>query len=253
MVAGSAGTNAQSLEDFVKQKGVATLDDMEPASRSVQKMDPSLLHQFTKHKGLASFDDEEEEELLLPQGHHELVVHIEHCTAQRPSRTGSLRGSSQKYEDHTTQLKEVLQPLCGDGSLRIAVNQQELSASADGSRRPRSRPASAGSGSGSRIAVPAPLQPAWPEQATRTGPPGWPRIGAFEVSLVLRNLQSNVNQPPEPVYSKLQTGRWPCHSKLKTHFSSVLHEQLKQDEKDFAAFEMKQAVFRQETGAADPT
>jgi len=245
---------SSQLDDFVKQKGLSTFDDAEPAasSRQAQKHDPSLLQQFTKQKGLASFGDEEqEEELLLPQGHHELVVHVEHCTARRPSRTGSLRGSSEKYEEQAAQLREVLQPLSGEGSLRLEVNRPEHTGGAAPSRpQPRSRPASAGSGSSRSAVGPAPLQPVWPEN--RNGSQGWPRIGAFEVSFVLRNCQSQINQPSCAVYSKLQTGRWPAHGKLKAHMASLLHEQLKQDERDFAGYEMRQAVARQ-GGATNPT
>merc|ERR1711939_181632 len=85
-------------------------------------MDSTLLGQFARQKGLATFDDDATEELRLPLEHHELVVHVEHCTALRPSRTGSLRGSAQKYVDHFSQVEDVLRPLSGAGIITVLAN-----------------------------------------------------------------------------------------------------------------------------------
>merc|ERR1719450_589193 len=62
----------------------------------------------------------------------------------------------------------------------------------------------------------------------------WPRIGAFEVCFTLRNRTCGASYGPHPVYSKLQTGRWPLHTKLVQRLDEKLQELLKDDAHRFA-------------------
>jgi len=200
--------------------------------------DSSLLEQFAKQKGLATFDDEEEEEQqLFPQSQHEIVVHVEYCTALRPSRTGSLRGSSQKYIDHFSQLEDVFAPLRGDGELRVVANQKQHAApAASRTAAATKRPSSAATHRTVDASLGVNTSAARLMATDSEGGDGgrlWPRIGAFEVSLTLRNTQSGRTHGPALIHSKLETGRWPLHAKVRGRFLGVLNEMLKADEIDF--------------------
>lgn len=138
---------------------------------------------------------------------HELHVHVEYCTAKRPSRTGSLRGSAATYVERFQQLNELFTSMAGDATLDMAPNDPaHLGALAPG-RRPMPAAGTA------RL----PLQAAaWPDQSwdSKTKQ-SWPRLGAFEVSLTLKNTQSGKCYGPRPVYSKLETRSWPLLLKLE--------------------------------------
>jgi len=245
--ANSSSLDAALMNKVAKQKGLATVDADEEELQRQQ-----LLDKFAKQKGLATFDDEEEEQqqLRVPQAHHELHLHVEYCTALRPSR--SLRGSTQKYVDKCEQLEELLLPLKGDGMLFILPNQQEnAGGSAD---RPHSscanrvrlpaRPASADH----HMRPSSPLKPVWPENSSSASNSSWPRIGAFEVSFTLRNnLLKKVVYGPCLVYSKLQSGRWPLHTKLKSTIEQMLQEALAKDELEFGV----EQTLRQQISKSD--
>ena len=72
--------------------------------------------EFLKSRGVATFDDDAEsvDPRRTLEPHHELVVVVEYCTAPRPSRIGSLRGSAEKYTNCFALLDEALQPLKGE-------------------------------------------------------------------------------------------------------------------------------------------
>ena len=51
------------------------------------------------------------------QPHHNLVVIVEMCQAQRPSKLGSLKGSHAKYEEEFSRLEATMSTLAGNGSV----------------------------------------------------------------------------------------------------------------------------------------
>ena len=145
-----------------------------------------------------------------------LIVAIEHCKAQRPSRNGSLRGCSEAYVHHTQSLREHIHKVLFPGlvNVKVVVNGGPLSSNA-------------------KKVPPKPLQWRAPPKLssvqasetlqTATRPlsmPTAPRIGAFEVELVLQapgkesGVDSMVTFGPSVVFSKLETGRWPLHDRL---------------------------------------
>jgi len=243
---------SELFSEFTRQKGLSTFaaDEAAANSASTERLmkDSNLLDQFARQKGLATFGDEEQEELRLPLEHHELIIHVEHCTALRPSRTGSLRGSAEKYVDHFSQIEGALSELRGEGAISVLANvNEEDSAERGAAQQPQqqrpSRPQSAGV-IRSSPRPPSPLRQRWPEQLQQlqqlpNSKTSWPRIGAFEVTLTLHNTKSKARHGPCPVYSKLLTGVWPKHAKLRTRCGSILQELLKKDELDFS---MEKAV-----------
>ena len=85
----------------------------------------SALDNFVKQQGVAVWGDDEDGAALLgllPP--HELIIHVEHCVATRPSRTGSLSGSSQKYAEMFACLQAALKPLEGQGGLTVVTNER---------------------------------------------------------------------------------------------------------------------------------
>eukprot|EP00966_Prymnesium_polylepis_P183983 4264492-Prymnesium_polylepis.1 len=80
----------------------------------------SLLDAFAREKGMQCIDDlANEPQRLDLQSHHELVIAVEFCVAPRPSKLGSLRGSSEKYVAMYDALKDALVGLCGEGLLTL--------------------------------------------------------------------------------------------------------------------------------------
>ena len=196
----------------------------------------ALLEEFKRQKGLASFEDEEVAEPMRQLAeHHRLSVHVEHCTCIRPSH--HLRGSREKYTSYFTALEAALQPLqvpgqivarnaatathaCssrgarqGEGYLQLVANSPEWQGmpGLEEQQAPKSRPGSAGSVASHR----APLQPRLPPATLdaygfpSNGPPRWPRVGSFEVSYALTNTTSKVTYGPFLCFSKLQSERRP--------------------------------------------
>lgn len=153
-----------------------------------------------RSKGMRGMDDleAEGEPLLTLQSHHELVVVVELCCAQRPSKLGSLKGSHAKYEEQFNRMESIFDEVRGSGTVSV---QQWEAPSAGGSESSRpSRPQSAQSYT--RLARMQGLGSAVTERTA-------PRIGAFEVSCYLRNTTSNTNYPSCRLFSKLESGHWP--------------------------------------------
>ena len=210
-----------------------------------------LLSEFTKGKGLASFDDEEEEPLRELEDHHQLSIHVEHCDCVRPSH--HLRGSRAKYTQYFKDVSVYMQKFEGAGEVAVMANQPEWSGLptaqpamqaagmlAESMQEKPKRPASAAPG-GQRT----PLQPmALPgglgdQYGFLTPPQGrWPRVGSFEVNYTLLNVKSKANYGPYLLSSKLVTERWPNEAKLQSHLQEHLQLLLKQDEQHYALEKM---------------
>jgi len=175
--------------------------------------------------------EEEKPPLLTLQKHHDLVIVVEMCEAQRPSKLGSLKGSHEKYEEEFSRLQQTLDLLAGEGScsfhkwepgmgaVRIDPSTPgavRVSGGAGGGRQTRpqsaastrtSRPQSAMSAvSRNRLGREAAFLPgglgAKQEQFA-------PRIGAFEVTFKLVNTQSHKVYGPDLLFSKIESGCWP--------------------------------------------
>lgn len=204
----------------------------------------SLLEAHLLAKGLATIDDIDAEPLRQLQPHHILYIHLEHCTAQRPAF--SLRGTREKYESQAMLIEECVEQFRGDGDVKVLHNvppgappgRPSSAAGALGSGSPsgrQSRPQSAGSvrtpnwGSGNAMTTSHGLGKMGLAPTTQ-----FPRIGAFEVGVSLRNIATSTTYGPEPLASKLATGRWPSHKKVTTALSEHLQRWLKQDERSFA-------------------
>ena len=74
-----------------------------------------------KSKGLQTLDDldGDEPQLAQLQSHHVLIVIVELCEAQRPSKLGSLKGTHEKYEEEFSRLEDTLSELRGEGELKL--------------------------------------------------------------------------------------------------------------------------------------
>lgn len=191
-------SRATAVESVLKSKGIHTLDDLEA--------------------------EEKPKELQLA-AHHNLVVLVEMCQAQRPSKLGSLKGSHAKYEDELSRLEQTLQELAGDGTVEVIKWEPGMPAwpgtgsscaaqpaGGVGAHGRRSRPQSAGAASRSRP------QSAGVANSTRLQAMGLyagsserlaPRIGAFEVCYKLVNTQSGMQYGPVEIFSKIASGCWP--------------------------------------------
>ena len=94
-----------------------------PAESPGLNKDPSrsdVKDAVLKSRGILNLDDlDAAPQLLTLQAHHELVVIVELCEAQRPSKLGSLGGSHAKYEDTYNNLESWLSGLAGNGSVRL--------------------------------------------------------------------------------------------------------------------------------------
>ena len=184
--------------------------------------DQSLLDAFAKQKGMCCIDDADDEPAHLQmQQHHELSVAVEYCVAQRPSKLGSLRGSSAKYESMYDSLAEVLADLQGEGAITVRkATPTEVNAADSAALR----------------GMPVPLTPTRPQSANArlrsTGTPeddSVPRMGSFEVLFTLYNRQSGQKYGPIQIHSKLQTRQWPLMQKLRQRLDVHLQQFLGKD------------------------
>lgn len=187
-------SRATAIESVLKSKGLQTLDDLE---------------------------DPEEPLLLQLQAHHNLVVMVEMCQAQRPSKLGSLKGSHEKYEEEFTRLEQTLGTIAGEGSVEFIKWEPGMPAMPSSSSVPpppansgrRSRPQSAGTvRSGSRpqsAAVGSQNAQLRAYMGMQASERLAPRIGAFEVCYKLVNTQSGQQYGPVEVFSKIASGHWP--------------------------------------------
>ena len=147
-----------------------------------------------------------------------LELGIEYCTARRPSRNGSLRGNSKAYVEHCVKLKALVELMMGDDSskLRFVVNEPELS-------NFKARDSRQGMVPGSvwqvTLAAAGALRPSSAD-LIRGNAAFTPRLGSFEVSILLRASDEKQLQAfgPFQIFSKLEEGRWPYHDTLAQHF-----------------------------------
>jgi hypothetical protein len=159
-----------------------------------------------------------------------LEIGIEYCVARRPSRNGSLMGSSQAYVDHCTKLKALVEEMLGGdtSNVHFVVNEPGLiafdlqpqqhafgtgSLSAAGTVRPASanliRRGSLGIHTDSAAAAAA----------------FTPRLGSFEVAILLRSSGEVQHcYGPLTIFSKLAEGRWPYHSALAPQMRSRVQQ-----------------------------
>jgi len=199
----------------------------------MMERDSSLLDAFAKQKGMACIDDvDAEPERLSLQSHHELVVAVEFCVAPRPSKLGSLRGSSEKYVSMFDALQEPLDELRGEGmvTLRKASPTEVMAATLAAVR--------------GVVQAATPTRPASANARLRSGGPVddvAPRIGSFEVLFTLINCQSGAKYGPIQVHSKLHTRRWPLFDKLRQRLDAHLQQFLA---KDTGHYEFHQAKER---------
>jgi hypothetical protein len=209
-----------------------------------------LLSEFTKSKGLASFDDEEEEPLRQLEDQHQLSVHVEHCDCIRPSH--HLRGSREKYTQYYADVSVYMQKFEGAGEVVVKANQPEWSG------LPTAQPATQAADMLAQSMQAKPKRPASAAPSGRTplqpmALPGglgdqfgfltpqqgrWPRVGSFEVNYTLLNVKSKASYGPYLLSSKLMTERWPNEAKVHGHLQEHLQLLLKQDEQHYALEKM---------------
>lgn len=209
-----------------------------------------LLSEFTKSKGLASFDDEEEEPLRQLEDQHQLSIHVEHCDCIRPSH--HLRGSRGKYTQYFADVSVYMQKFEGAGEVVVKANQPEWSG------LPQAQPAAQATDMLAQSMQTKPKRPASAAPSGRTplqpmALPGgvgdqfgfltpqqgrWPRVGSFEVNYTLLNVKSKASYGPYLLSSKLMTERWPNEAKVHGHLQDHLQLLLKQDEQHYALEKM---------------
>ena len=202
----------------------------------------NLLTQFMKTKGCKTIgDDDDVEELMQLLAAHELIIHVEHCITRRPSRTGSLRGSAEKYEQHFSDLQAAMGPLQGAGRLSVLANHQDhapvSSSLAMGALSPVPKAPKRPGSANPAMRRTAPLQPLWVQEggaSQRVGCRSFPGIGAFEVAYTLRNTETGASYGPELVYSKLLSRQWPNPGKLRKTIGHSLQPLLKKDQSNSA-------------------
>lgn len=194
--------------------------------------DTSLLDAFAKQKGMLTVDDTEEEPRLCLLQHHELVVAVEHCTAVRPSKVGSLRGTNEKYTSTFSNLDGAMRELVGEGSCLVRKKTVgECLATLLAERR--------GLMGTSKSAAPLPARPQSASATLRGGGASsatsdehFPRIGSFEIAFSLVNRVTGNTYGPFEVHSKLQTRRWPLLEKLRQRVDAQLQLFLATDMRD---------------------
>lgn len=141
-----------------------------------------LLREFTRQKGLATFDDAEAPPAFELNSHHQVVVSVEHCTSARPSC--HLRGKQENYQTYLNLLRDCLRTAAGDGELALKVNESG-GASGNGlgeTARSNGRPGSAPSSGGRHSLATLLRVDAFgnPTGRTFTGDGKYPRVGSFE-------------------------------------------------------------------------
>ena len=88
-----------------------------------------MLDQYAMSKGLKMVNDDDEEAATHHEmtADHELVIHIEHCKADRPSKMGSLKGCKENYETKARDIETVIKSLSlGDGTVSVHINEEKI-------------------------------------------------------------------------------------------------------------------------------
>ena len=75
--------------------------------------------------------------------HHELTLHIEHCTAPRPSRLGTLTGRTEQYTEKLADIQKQLESsdVINNRPIEYVVNKAEVSESQRSDGAVQHRPA----------------------------------------------------------------------------------------------------------------
>jgi len=139
-----------------------------------------MLDQYAMSKGLKMVDDDDEEAATHHEmtADHELVIHIEHCKADRPSKMGSLKGCKENYETKARDIETVIKSLSlGAGTVAVHINDEKIHhelaggpspPAARGGKSPRAK-----STPSMRVSVTTPLSP-----TSTSGTQTWrPRYG----------------------------------------------------------------------------
>ena len=187
-----------------------------------------MLDQYAMSKGLKMVDDDDEEAVTHHEmtADHELVIHIEHCKADRPSKMGSLKGCKENYETKARDIETVIKSLSlGAGKVSVHINEEKIHnelaggpspPAARGGKSPRAK-----STPSMRVSVTTPLSPTstsgtqtwrppvrtrfgWQPQPTPEKKETWPRIGACEVTMQLRNTLLHTRYPTVTLASKIE-------------------------------------------------
>ena len=142
-----------------------------------------------------------------------LIVGSEYCTAPRPSRNGSLRGTSEAYVLHFERFRRLVhEVIFGSGCANVVTiaNNQRLETNAPD---PMLALYGIGAPDYKQPPVLATNQPTRAAAAPKAGAPAFqPRVGAFEIAVALHTPVGKFG--PSVVFSKLETGRFPRHDKL---------------------------------------
>jgi len=137
------------------------------------------------------------------QDYHRLIIHVEHCMAQRPSPMGSLQGAAERYASSFQHFQEAVlsHEMCG--AIPSASPEVVIVANNLGYRPPGSE-----------------------ENTTASGEPGWPRLGSFEVSVTLYDTRTGQRWGPITLFSKIASYKFPAIVKLTGRVHGQLIEWL---------------------------
>ena len=229
-----------------------------------------MLDQYAMSKGLKMVDDDDEEAATHHEmtADHELVIHIEHCKADRPSKMGSLKGCKENYETKARDIETVIKSLSlGAGTVSVHINEEKIHnelaggpspPAARGGKSPRAK-----STPSMRVSVTTPLSPTstsgtqtwrppvrtrfgWQPQPTPEKKETWPRIGACEVTMQLRNTLLHTRYPTVTLASKIEAAMWPSKRLVAKRVEKSLQKLLADEKSE----ELRQEVARLKFEAA---
>ena len=229
-----------------------------------------MLDQYAMSKGLKMVDDDDEEAVTHHEmtADHELVIHIEHCKADRPSKMGSLKGCKENYETKARDIETVIKSLSrGAGTVSVHINEEKIHhelaggpspPAARGGKSPRAK-----STPSMRVSVTTPLSPTstsgtqtwrppvrtrfgWQPQPTPEKKETWPRIGACEVTMQLRNTLLHTRYPTVTLASKIEAAMWPSKRLVAKRVEKSLQKLLADEKSE----ELRQEVARLKFEAA---
>ena len=229
-----------------------------------------MLDQYAMSKGLKMVNDDDEEAATHHEmtADHELVIHIEHCKADRPSKMGSLKGCKENYETKARDIETVIKSLSlGAGTVSVHINEEKIHhelaggpspPAARGGKSPRAK-----STPSMRVSVTTPLSPTstsgtqtwrppvrtrfgWQPQPTPEKKETWPRIGACEVTMQLRNTLLHTRYPTVTLASKIEAAMWPSKRLVAKRVEKSLQKLLADEKSE----ELRQEVARLKFEAA---
>ena len=129
--------------------------------------------------------------------YHTLRVHVEHCRAKRPSAT--LKGNSERYEELQQRIAGLVEDSVfrGNCALELLINV------------PEHRYVEPASGDAPRKTASTWRDPTQKLTPNEKAAAVFPRIGSFEVSIVLHDNRSGATFGPDLISSKLNTQKFP--------------------------------------------